>query len=41
MQLGASTDELQDALAHGTAKTTENYKHGFSIERKKKLSTGL
>ena len=41
MDMGASTEELQDALAHGTAKTTENYKHGFSMEKKKKFSQGL
>jgi integrase len=41
MQLGGTTDELQDALAHGSSKTTENYKHGFALERKKKFSEGL
>lgn len=41
MQLGGTTDELQDALAHLSNKTTENYKHGFSLERKKKFSDGL
>jgi len=41
MQLGGTTDELQDALAHGSSKTTENYKHGFELERKKKFSQGL
>lgn len=41
MQLGGTTDELQDALAHGSSKTTENYKHGFALEKKKKFSEGL
>lgn len=41
MQLGASTEELQDALMHGSKRTTEIYKHGFSLSRKKKLSEGL
>lgn len=41
IDMGASTEELQDALAHGSKSTTENYKHGFSLERKKKLSDGL
>lgn len=41
IELGASTEELQDALAHGSAATTEVYKHGFSLKRKKKFSQGL
>jgi integrase len=41
MQMGATTEELQDALAHGSVKTTEAYKHGFSLEKKKKFSEGL
>lgn len=41
MELGGTTEELQQALGHGSIKTTENYKHGFSMERKKKLSDGL
>lgn len=41
MKLGGTTDELQDALAHGSIKTTEHYKHGFELERKKKFSDGL
>lgn len=40
-QEGATTEDLQDALAHGSIKTTEAYKHGFSLERKKKFSDGL
>lgn len=40
-QEGATTEDLQDALAHGSIKTTEAYKHGFSIDRKKKFSDGL
>jgi integrase/recombinase XerD len=41
MELGATTEELQDMLSHGTKQTTENYKHGFSLDRKKKFSDGL
>lgn len=41
LQMGATTEELQDALAHGSIKTTEAYKHGFSLEKKKKFSEGL
>lgn len=41
MEDGATTEELQDALAHGLKQTTENYKHGFGLERKKKFSDGL
>jgi integrase/recombinase XerD len=40
-QEGATTEDLQDALAHGSIKTTEAYKHGFTIDRKKKFSEGL
>lgn len=40
-QEGATTEDLQDALAHGSAKTTEAYKHGISMDRKKKFSGGL
>lgn len=40
-QEGATTEDLQDALAHGSVKTTEAYKHGFSMDRKKKFSGGL
>lgn len=41
LQLGASTEDLQDALGHGEARTTENYKHGLALEKKKKYSEGL
>lgn len=41
MELGATTEELQDALGHGSIKTTESYKHGFTLEKKKKYSEGL
>lgn len=41
MQAGATTEELQDALMHGSKKTTETYKHGFGLERKKNLSSEL
>lgn len=41
MKQGGTTEELQDALAHGTITTTESYKHGFELERKKKYSEGL
>jgi integrase/recombinase XerD len=41
IQLGASTEDLQDALGHGEARTTENYKHGLAFEKKKKYSEGL
>lgn len=41
MMLGASTELLQDMLGHETAATTEEYKHGFSLRIKKKLSRGL
>ncbi len=41
MRIGASTEELQDALMHESKRTTEIYKHGFSLSRKKKLSEGL
>lgn len=41
IQLGASTEDLQDALGHGEARTTENYKHGLEFEKKKKYSEGL
>lgn len=41
MAQGATTEELQDALAHGSKQTTENYKHGFALEQKKKYSEGL
>lgn len=40
-QEGATTEDLQDALGHGLIKTTEAYKHGFGLERKKKFSEGL
>jgi integrase/recombinase XerD len=40
-QAGATTEELQAALAHGSIRTTETYKHGFKMERQKKLSEGL
>lgn len=35
---GASTEFLQDALGHADKRTTENYKHGFSLDIKKKYS---
>lgn len=41
MQQGGTTEELQDALGHGDIRTTEAYKHGFSLKRKKELSKGL
>lgn len=41
IEMGGTTEELQDALNHGSKKTTEVYKHGFSLEKKKKLSEGL
>jgi integrase/recombinase XerD len=41
LEAGASTEQLQDMLGHGSAKTTENYKHGFSLANKKKFSEGL
>ena len=41
MEMGATTEQLQDMLAHGNAKTTESYKHGFALEIKKKFSDGL
>jgi integrase/recombinase XerD len=41
LRLGGSTEELQDALGHGDIKTTEVYKHGFTLENKKKFSEGL
>lgn len=41
MRLGGSTEELQDALGHGMIQTTENYKHGFELEKKRKYSEGL
>lgn len=41
MDAGATTEELQDALMHGSKRTTEIYKHGFKLQRKKRLSAGL
>lgn len=41
MEMGATTEQLQDALAHGSSKTTESYKHGFALQVKKKFSDGL
>lgn len=41
MDQGATTEELQDMLGHLLQKTTEAYKHGFSLKRKKKFSDGL
>lgn len=41
MEMGGTTEELQDALGHGNIKTTEAYKHGFGLEKKKKFSAGL
>lgn len=41
MEMGATTEQLQDMLAHGNSKTTESYKHGFALEIKKKFSDGL
>jgi integrase/recombinase XerD len=41
MELGGTTEELQDALSHGDIRTTENYKHGFALARKKRFSEGL
>lgn len=41
IDLGGSTEELQDALGHASARTTEIYKHGIVMSKKKKLSEGL
>lgn len=41
IQLGATTEQLQYALGHGLASTTETYKHGFRVSTQKKLSEGL
>jgi site-specific recombinase XerD len=41
IEMGGTTEELQDALNHGTKNTTERYKHGFTFEKKKKMSEGL
>lgn len=41
MQAGGTTEELQEALGHGDIRTTEAYKHGFSLKRKRKLSGKL
>jgi integrase len=41
MQMGGTTEELQDNFGHGKKETTEHYKHGFSLERKKQISEGL
>lgn len=41
IQLGANTEQLQYALGHGLASTTEVYKHGFRLAIQKKLSDGL
>lgn len=41
IDLGGTTEELQEALGHAAAKTTENYKHGIVMHKKKKLSEGL
>ncbi len=41
LEMGATTEHLQDSLGHGDAKTTESYKHGFSLGLKKKFSEGL
>lgn len=41
MEMGGTTAELQDALGHEEERTTENYKHGFALARKKKFSQGL
>jgi integrase len=38
---GGSTEILQDALGHGSKQTTEAYKHGFTMDVKKKYSEGL
>ena len=40
-EMGATTEQLQDMLAHGSIKTTEAYKHGFALQVKKKFSDGL
>lgn len=41
MHQGGSTEILQDSLGHGSAKTTEAYKHGFMLDTKKKFAEGL
>lgn len=41
LEMGATTEQLQDMLAHGSIKTTESYKHGFALNVKKKFSDGL
>lgn len=41
MEMGGTTEQLQDMLAHGSIKTTESYKHGFALNIKKKFSDGL
>jgi integrase/recombinase XerD len=41
MENGATTEDLQYSLGHGSIKTTEHYKHGHSLAKKKKLSEGL
>lgn len=41
IDLGASTEELQDALGHASARTTEYYKHGIALAKKKRFSEGL
>lgn len=41
MEMGGTTEQLQDMLAHGSSKTTESYKHGFALSVKKKFSDGL
>lgn len=40
-QEGSTTEDLQHALTHGTISTTEAYKHGFGLDRKKRFSDGL
>lgn len=41
IQMGGTTEELQDMLGHGDKRTTEEYKHGFTLANKKKYSDGL
>lgn len=41
MEMGGTTEELQDALGHELIRTTEHYKHGFRLAKKKKFSQGL